>query len=191
MTNKLRSLTRHCVSIFELGSYLWATSNYKIGSFDSPRRAMSQCVNDMSVPFPNSRHFFSSPGWYGFLYISECTCECNHRYIVTREEIDHERTDRSQGRQNRRKGRGWGRVLIGARTHVNLSAASRCYRGATLMRCILSILLRARRAVASGQSFTSLSAWLRFLSSRFTVPPPPRRRFPLLSRRPRSDCLGF
>lgn len=32
-----------------------------------------------------------------------------------------------------------------ARTHANLSAASRCYRGTTLMSCILSILLRAPR----------------------------------------------
>lgn len=42
----------------------------------------------------------------------------------------------------------WGesrRVRGHARTHVNLSAASRCYRGTTLMSCVLSILLRAPR----------------------------------------------
>lgn len=49
-------------------------------------------------------------------------------------------------------GKRWWRSEIGGAsrgayeaTHVNLSAASRCYRGTTLMSCVLSILLRAPR----------------------------------------------
>lgn len=62
--------------------------------------------------------------------------------------------EKIDGRRNRGRGREieathgwkWGEWRrVHARTHANLSAASRCYRGTTLMSCILSILLRAPR----------------------------------------------
>lgn len=69
-----------------------------------------------------------------------------------------EKGRRNRGREDERPkprmgGKRWSRSEIGgasgvrghARTHVNLSAASRCYRGTTLMSCVLSVLLRAPR----------------------------------------------
>lgn len=177
MTNKLRSLTRYCVSTFELESYRGRRVT-KSASFDCPA-SNSVTMYVMVCPFPNSRNFF-----HPLFYFRMHARKSNYRY---RAKIDHERTDRFAEKTKLEKGRGRGRVQIGARTHVNLSAASRCYRGATLMRCILSILLRApRRCIWPIVHLSICVATIPLLSFHpSSLPPPPAFVPPSTLRLPR------
>ena len=129
--------------------------------------------NGTSMPVSKLAKLFSSPILYYRMHVRKSS----HRHR-DEDRPASEPTDRRE-KTELEKGRGRGLVQIGARTHVNLSAASRCYRGATLMRCILSILLRApRRCIWPIVHLSICVATIPLLSSHPSSLPPPTRFCP-------------
>ena len=136
--------------------------------------------NGTSMPVSKLAKLFSSPILYYRMHVRKSS----HRHR-DEDRPASEPTDRRE-KTELEKGRGRGLVQIGARTHVNLSAASRCYRGATLMRCILSILLRApRRCIWPIVHLSICVATIPLLSSHPSSLPPPAFVPPSTLRLPR------
>lgn len=105
-------------------------------------------------------------------YESEWKVEAraDQEYVETRPAITEDKIKAMGGeRGNSERASGGGACTDRGRAHANLSAASRCYRGATLMSCILSVLLRAPHQCI--WTIVHLSIWLAtIVSSPFTWP---------------------